>query len=161
MTPCAAWNARNVGSEGGGGRSALRVRNPAKAATSASTASSSTSRLHGCARQHGFGIGSALHGDAREERDEVEPRRARRRPWPVGEAHAVRGEQQVVGAHVEVEQARTAGHLTPARLELDEIVEPAPPRRREPREVDRVVGERPPLPQRVAEHVLGGLGRDR
>ena len=123
----------------------------------ASTASSSTSRLH-AARHTDSGSGPPCMATLRRN-DEVEPRS------PVaahGQSvkHAVRSEQQVVGARRGEQQARTAGHR-PVRLELDEIVEPTLPRRRESGEIDRVVGKGPPLPQCVAEHLLGRLGRDR
>ena len=113
MTPCAPWKARNVGRPGGSGISAPRVSMPANPAMNASTASASTPRLHGCARHADLRVGAALHGDARQHGDEVEPAGTDRGPRPVDEVHARVGQQHVVGAHVEVQQA-VAGRRPPA-----------------------------------------------
>ena len=49
----------------------------------------------------------ALHGDARQKREQIHPRRSQRRVRPVDEHDSLRREQDVVGAHVGVEQGPT------------------------------------------------------
>ena len=75
--PCAAWNARSVGSPGGGGRSEWSTRKPLKAATRTARMSRSAADVALGQGEQIFGIGTALQLHRRRPGDQVE-RRARR-----------------------------------------------------------------------------------
>ena len=87
-SPWPAWNGRSVGRPGAGGRRDVheeaRERGDERVDVVVVDAAAQRVRAPDV-----VGRGAALHRDARQHRDEVEPRRADRRPRPVDDEHAL------------------------------------------------------------------------
>jgi hypothetical protein len=106
-------------------------------------------------------VAAALHRDAREHEDQVEPGGAERRVRPVHEPAVLGVEDDVVRAQVPVHQGVTGRGVRPGLLERDQVVEALQHPRAEltaggsrpVQVVGRLLRERPPPGERAGERV--------
>ena len=156
MAPCAAWNARTVGRPGGGGSNACRVKYPAIAASTVSTAAGSAARADRVGVEDLGGRGTSVEVQGREQPNEVDERGTDRRARPVDDNRPCVGDQQVVGPEVAVDEAVAAHRIVPGGLEIGQAFEVATAPRVE--RLDRVAQQPRPVSVQTSAEGFSGDG---
>jgi hypothetical protein len=102
--PWPSWNCRSVGRPGGGICRERHRKNPAIAHSTAVAASAGAQCAQRVRSENLLWWRPTLHGDARQEEHQVQPRSPKPAAGPVHKDHTVGGQQDVVGPDIAVDK---------------------------------------------------------